>query len=282
MRFVEPTTVDEALAILASEEDARCIAGGATLVAMLNADLVDPEVLVSLRRIAALDGISDDSGVIRIGATTRHATVAADARLAGPAAVVRSAAEQIAHPAIRNMGTIGGAICHADPAADFPAALVAADATIEARGPNGIRHVRAEDFFVDYLETSLTSGEIVTAVLVPRTPAGGSGHHLKFSRVDGDYATISISAVVKVENGRCVYARVAVGSAGPKPVRAEAAEKKLVGSGLDAATVKEAGKILADAADPVDDVRGSSEYRRLVIPRLLGRALELAQEKANG
>jgi carbon-monoxide dehydrogenase medium subunit len=281
MKFVEPTTVDEVIRILSEEEDARCLAGGATLVAMMNADLVDPSVLVSLRKVKALGGIQESGDRMRIGAMTRHAAIAAEKRLTGAMSVVRSAAEQIAHPAIRNMGTIGGAICHADPAADFPAALVAADAVIEAAGAKGKREIPVEEFFVDYLETSLEKGEIVTAVLLPRGPRGASGAHYKFSRVDGDYATVSISAVVAMEKEACRYVRIAVGSCGPRPVRVEAAEKRLLGTRLAPEDVAAAGEMLAEAADPVDDVRGSSEFRRLLIPRLLGRALHRAREGAH-
>ena len=274
MKYIEPASLAEALEILSEDDEARCLAGGATLVAMLNADLVEPSTLIGLRRIDELAGITLTGDHIRIGAMTTHAQIAGDDRLTGNAAVVRDAARQIAHPAIRNMGTIGGAVCHADPNADFPGALVAANAVLEAAGQSGSRQIPIDDFFQDYLETSLEEYEILCAVLVPVDPADAGGRHLKFSRTHGDYATVSISLVLVMNNGACSYARVAVGSAGPAPVHLAEADAILAGSDLSAETIEQAGRKLMEAADPVDDVRGSAEYRRMIIPGLLQRAVD--------
>lgn len=274
MKYIEPASLPEALEILSADDEARCLAGGATLVAMLNADLVEPSTLIGLRRIDELAGISVSGDHIRIGATTTHAQIAGDDRLTGNAAVVRDAAGQIAHSAIRNMGTIGGAVCHADPNADFPGALVAANAVLEAAGQSGRRQIPADEFFLDYLETSLEEDEILSAVMVPVEPVGARGRHLKFSRTHGDYATVSISLVLVMNNGACGYARVAVGSAGPAPVHLAEVDALLTGSDLSEETVKQAGQKLMEAADPVDDVRGSAEYRRMIIPGLLQRAVD--------
>jgi carbon-monoxide dehydrogenase medium subunit len=279
MRYLEPQTLDEALAVMESEEDARCLAGGATLVAMMNADLVEPEVLISLRHITSLHGIRETAQGLRIGAMTTHNEIAADQRLTGAMAVVRSAAGQIAHDAIRNVGTIGGAISHGDPNADFPSAITAANASVEIASVKGTRSVAADDFFVDYLETALLPGEIVTAVNLQSTPEQVSGNYLKFSRADGDYATVSIAMVLGLAGNRCEYIRVAAGSCGPKPIRVAAAEERLVGSELSAEDIAGAGELLRAAADPVDDVRGSSEYRQMLIPRLLNRAINILKEQ---
>src|SRR6201985_2829472 len=152
MKYLEPETVDEALAALASAEDARCLAGGATLVAMLNAELVDPTLLVGLRKIQTLRGINPTANGIRIGAMTTHNEIAADDRFVGATALLRSAAGQIAHDAIRYVGTIGGSIAHADPSADWPAAITAADATIEIASSSGTRSVSVDEFFLGYLQ----------------------------------------------------------------------------------------------------------------------------------
>ena len=276
MKYIEPASLSEALEILSADDEARCLAGGATLVAMLNADLVEPSTLIGLRRIDELAGITASGDHIRIGAMTTHTQIAADDRLRGNAAVVRDAAGQIAHPAVRNMGTIGGAVCHADPNADFPGALVAADAVLEAAGSSGARQIPAGEFFLDYLETSLEEDEILSAVLVPVEPAGARGRHLKFSRTHGDYATISVSLVLVVDGGACSYARVAVGSAGPVPIHLDEVDSLLTGSGLTQEVIQQAGRKLMEAADPVDDVRGSAEYRRMIIPGLLQRAVDEA------
>ena len=274
MNYIEPASLSEALEILAEDDEARCLAGGATLVAMLNADLVEPSTLVGLRRIEELAGISLEGEHVRIGAMATHTEIAADERLRGNGEVVRDAAGQIAHPAIRNMGTIGGAVCHADPNADFPGALVAAGAVLEAVGAAGTRRIPADDFFLDYLETSLEEGEVLSAILVPVQPGEARGRHLKFSRTHGDYATVSVSLVLGMAAGTCTYARVAVGSVGPTPVHLEEVDALLAGSTLAADIIEEAGSRLVQATDPVDDVRGSAEYRRMIIPGLLQRAVD--------
>lgn len=277
MKYVEPNTVEEVLTALASDPDARCLAGGATLVAMMNADLLEPSTLVGLRRVVELAGIAATADGVRIGATTTHTAVAEAEQLTGAMAVVSSAAAQIAHPAIRNMGTIGGSICHADPAADFPAALLAADASVEIIGASGARTVPIGEFFLDYFETALAEGEILSAILLPAGPPGAVGRHLKFSRVEGDYATVSISLVLAMDGDECRHIGVAVGSVGPVPLRLNDADQQLVGSKLTTDDIAKAGALLAEASNPVDDVRGSSDYRRLLIPRLLGRAIEQAR-----
>ncbi len=279
MNYHEPATLEEAAALLAADEDARPLAGGATLVAMMNAELVEPTALVSLRRIAALDGISAaGDGTVTIGAMTTHHALANAEALDGGQAIVRHAARVIGHPAIRNMGTIGGAIAHADPAADYPAALVAAGATIEAFGPGGTRDIGADDFFVDFLETSLEPGELVSAVRLPVSPLGATSAYEKFARVDGDFATLSVAVVAAMDGGTCSHLRVALGSAGPTPARADAADAALVGTALDGDAITAAAAILIEASDPLDEVRGSSEYRMMLAPELLRRAIGRAKE----
>ena len=279
MIYLEPESVPEAVATLAADEDARCLAGGQTLMAMMNAGLVVPPTLVGLRRIAGLHESTESAGVLRIGAMVTHAQVAQEGRLGGARAVVAEAARQIAHPAIRNLGTIGGALCHADPQADLPGALVAANASVEIANAEAVRTAPIAGFFVDYLESSLDPGEMLTAVLIPEGPPGAVGTHLKFSRTDGDYAIVSVSSVVAMQAGACSYARIVVGSVGPVPLHLGAVDALLTGSGLDAAVLEQAGHLLAAAADPVDDVRGSSDYRRLLIPGLLTRAVGAVRER---
>jgi carbon-monoxide dehydrogenase medium subunit len=275
-----PDNIDEALRLLAAP-GARCLAGGATLVAMINAGLVEVGDLISLRKIPELCGISrasDDS--IHIGAMTRHHDIAISNSFAGGQAVVREAARQIGHPAIRNMGTIGGSIAHADPAADFPTAIVAAAAIVEIIGTEGKREVPAQDFFVDYLQTALISGEIVSAVRIPQAPANSVGIYEKFARTHGDFATVSIGLVMSMHQAVCASARLAVGGCDAHPIRVPAAEELLVGTKLAPEVVAEAGAMLADASSPVDDMRGSAEYRQMLIPVLVERALMRARIQA--
>lgn len=281
MEFHQPTSLDAALAVLAADPEAMLLAGGATLVAMMNADLVAPTALVSLRAVPELRTIEVAAdGGFRIGAMLSHAALAAEARLAGGHTVVRDAAAQIAHPSVRNIGTLGGAVAHGDPSSDLPAALVAANAAIETAGPAGKREIAAEDFFEDYLTTALQAGEMVSAVLLPAQPEGATGHYEKFARVHGDYATLSVALVLTMTGGECSFARIALGAAGATPVRVAEAEAYLLGSALGADAVAAAAAKLVEASDPVDDVRGSAEYRLMLVPRLLARALAAARAKS--
>ena len=277
MKYFEPTSIDEAVAILASEDDARCVAGGATLVAMMNADLLSPSALVGLRRIDELEGITKTEEGLRIGAMTTHASIAKSDLFEAGMSVIHRAANQIAHPPVRNMGTIGGSISHADPAADFPTALIAANASIEIRGENGPRLIHADDFFLGYYETAVAENEIVSAVLVPAGPANARGEHVKVTRVDGDFATASVSLVLTIDNDKCTYARIAVGAVAATPLHLDEADAVLTDSALEADIIAKAGAILVSASDPIDDVRGSANYRRTLIPRLLKRAVSNIQ-----
>lgn len=267
--YHRPHSVDEAVALLAANPDAKPIAGGATLVAMLNARVIEPPALVSVAGIPELQGISVlGDGRVRIGAFTRHRDTAASDHLVGTLAVVRHAAAQIANATVRNMGTIGGSIAFADPGLDYPPALVAAGAEIQIAGPAGRRTVAARDFFVDWYLTALEPAEIVTAVVLPAPDAAGAGVYVKHARVAGDYATASV-ACVRHGDGRI---RVAVGACGPTPLADSGADALLhAGAGDDAVT--RAGAALQAIADPLDDVRGSADYRRTLIPRLLQRAV---------
>jgi carbon-monoxide dehydrogenase medium subunit len=272
--LLHPTSIGEAASLLAADGDGRCLAGGATLVAMMNARLVAPSRLVSLAGIDELRGIGPTpDGGLRIGAMTRHAETAGDSRLSGGIAVIRKAAEQIANPVVRNMGTMGGSIAFADPAADYPPALVAAGAEIEIAGSQGRRRVKADDFFVDWYTTALEPGEIVTAVLVPAAPKNSYGGYHKLARVSGDFAIASVALCVAVDAGRVTALRLAVGGCGPKPVRSPEAERALIGAPLTKLDTTGLGAAVAAAADPVDDVRASAAYRRLVVPRLIRQAV---------
>ena len=269
-RLARPESLAEALALLEAEPEARCLAGGATLVAMMNAGLVEPGLLVALDGIAELRGITvTPDGGLRIGAMTRHRDTAAEPRLTGSLAMVRQAAGVIANPVVRNMGTMGGSISFADPAADYPPALVAADAEIEIARVGSSHSLPARDFFRDWYTTSLEPGEIVTAIRLP-APGPGASLYRKHARVSGDFAIASIAlALTGDERG----VRIAIGGCGPVPLRLDAAEQALAGRLADPSAIAAAAALLVDAADPVDDVRGSANYRRRLIPRLLAAGL---------
>ena len=280
MRFHQPETVDDAVKLLAEDEDARCVAGGATLVAMMNAQLVEPSALVSLRGISELKAITAlDDGSVQIGAMVRHREITEFAGFDGGQELVREAAGVIGHPAIRNMGTIGGAISHADSAADYPAALVAANATIEIVSAAGRREVAAAEFFVDFLETVLEEGEIVASVKLPTRANAGSAY-AKFARVEGDFATVSAAAVVSMDGDQCGDIRLAIGACAAVPVRIASAEDALKGTALSEDEINNAAEPIVAACDPVSDFRGSAEYRLTLVPVMLRRAIASAKQRA--
>jgi CO/xanthine dehydrogenase FAD-binding subunit len=283
VKLHHPNTVDEAVSLLGGDDDARCLAGGATLVAMMNADLLAPEALVSLRDVDGLNGISVEAdGTAVIGAMTNHVTIAAATEFDGGQRVVAEAAAVIGHPAIRNMGTIGGSIAHADSAADYPAALVAADAVVCVTGASGERHISAGEFFVDYLETALEEGELVTSVRLPATPGGPVSAYEKFARVEGDFATVSVAVVMRENQDNIENIRLAVGACAPAPIRSAEAEDILRDGGGDETSIAAASEHLVAGADPMDDFRGSGEYRLKLIPVLVSRALEAALNRREG
>jgi carbon-monoxide dehydrogenase medium subunit len=275
-----PDSVSAVLEIVTRDDEAMVVSGGATLVAMLNANLVEPTSLVALKNIPELSGISQQSdGSIEIGAMTRHAMTASSDLLIGSLSGVKNAASKIANPTVRNMGTMGGSISFSDPAADYPPALVAANAEIEIISSEGSRRVKAEDFFVDWYETALEPGELVRAIHLSKPDDKAVGYHEKFARVEGDFATVSVNVVLSMTKEKCSAIRIAVGACGPAPVRNPEAEDLLIATSLSEAELLKAGALLAGLCDPVDDVRGSAEYRLNLVPQLLVRAVQNAQRK---
>ena len=282
MEFVRPDSIEAAVAALQAE-DAACLAGGATLVAMMNADLVAPERLVSLRDVAGLRAsVRQPDGSVVIGAMRRHRETAEETDLRDGQRVLSEAAGKIANPPVRNMGTIGGSCAFADPAADYPPALVAADAQFALIGAEGRRTVPAGDFFLDWYETALRPGELIEAVVVPPAPAGTAGSYTKLARVAGDFAIASVALVLGMADGVCAHLAVAVGACGPTPVRRQDIEAELLGGSLGVSEIRRLTDALAEAFDPVDDVRASAGYRRRVAPRMVRRAIAEAQQRLAG
>ena len=269
MKLHKPTTLREAVDLIAEDEEARYLAGGSTLVAMMNADLVRPSALISLRHVKELQGIRKGSGGdITIGAMTTHQAVADfDGQAAG----------SIGHPPIRAMGTIGGSVVHADPAADYPAALLAGDAVMETVGPRGERRIPAAEFFLDFFENVLGHGELVRAVNLPPGLEDAVSFYNKLAKTDGDFATVSIALVLAMSGEICTDLRLAAGGCNSVPVRVTAAEECLINTRLSAAEIDRAGTLLAEACDPLDDLRASTGYRLKVLRRMVTQAVKAAR-----
>jgi carbon-monoxide dehydrogenase medium subunit len=279
MTLVTPATIGEAIYHLATE-DSRCIAGGQSLVAMMNAGLVSPATLVSLRSIDTLRHIEDRGPEgLRLGAMVPHVCVARHPPRSASAALLAETAGKIGYPAIRNRGTIGGSVCHADPAADYPTALTCAEASMIIVGPHGTRSVPADDFFEGFYETAVRPGELLIAIEIPAPPIGTLANYEKFAPIHGDFATLSVAAMIAVEDDICVFARLAVGACAPMPVRVPEAEHLLVGSRLGDEVVAAAGELLMAACDPIDDFRASASFRLKLLPRMVKRAIHAALAK---
>ena len=273
-----PTSLEEALSLLDQYgEDARPIAGGTAMVNLLKQNLVYADHLVGLGKVPGLRGITRSNGDLRIGALTKHREVERSAEVAEAAPLLREAYSRVATVRIRNMATVGGGLTHADPAQDPPPALMALGARVVLASSGGTRELPIEDLFVDYYETALAQGEILTEVVVPAQPQVARGVYLKFlPRTEDDYATVAVAALARVENGVCADVRVALGAVAPTPVRATAVEAALEWQPLSADAIRSAAEAVAGQVDPLADFRGSSEYKRDMAVVFTRRALEQA------
>lgn len=253
--------------------EARYLAGGQSLLPALNLRLDAPDLLIDIGRIAALRGVAVDGDTLRIGALTRHAETLASPLVAAHAPILTQAAAYMAHPAIRNLGTMGGSLSLADPASELPACMRALGATLEITGPDGIRGVPADAFFRDLYETALVPGELLTAVRVPLAAPGARMHFAEIARRRGDYAMVGIAANLVLTDGLVTSARLGFCSVGPTPMRAPGAEAALTGHPLDADAIAAARAALADDLAPDDDDGLSAAARMHLARVLLGRVL---------
>jgi len=256
---------------------AQVLAGGQTLLATLAFRLSEPKLLVDITRIAALRGIAAGDGVLRIGALTRHAELARDPLVARHAPLLAEAAPLIAHPAIRNRGTIGGSLAYADPAAELPACAVALEATIIAASARGERRIPAAEFFTGLLETALAPGEIIAAVEVPQATPATRSAIVEVARRSGDYAMAGLALCLKMEGPRVAAARLVFFGVGAGPVLAAGAGAALAGRVLDGAAVAAAQAALAQDLDPPADMHGPPEMKRHLARVLVQRALKRFQ-----
>jgi carbon-monoxide dehydrogenase medium subunit len=271
-------SVDHALRLLEANPAAKVLAGGHSLVPMLKLRLAQPEAVVDIGRLAELRGIRQEGGSIRIGALTAHAEVARSPVLERHCPLVAEAAGKIADPQVRNFGTVGGNIAHADPASDLPAVLLAVGATIHLKSGTGERRVAARDFFKDLLETDLENGEILTAIEVPALEPGTGSAYLKVEHPASGYALCGAAAVVRLDGGVCKAAALAYNGVAPVPFLAGEAAA-LVGRPWSAEAAAAALATLA-VGDPLTDVQASGQYR-VELARVYGRrALALAAERA--
>lgn len=277
--YVDPRTLPEALEHLARwGDDAKVLAGGQSLVPMLNLRLARPAALVDINRIAGLDGLEEAEDVLRAGALVRQRDLERWASTRAP--LLAAGLRLVGHAPIRNRGTVAGSIAHADPAAELPALLLAVDGSVVAARRDAERAIPARELFAGPLMTCLAADELVTETRWPLPPArAGWGFH-EVARRHGDFALVGVAAVVTVEGGRISEARVALFGVGSTPLRADAAERALAGAAATPAAIAEAAGIAAERLEPSADIHASAAYRRSVARTLVARALTDAVARA--
>ncbi len=275
--YYSPTSLNEAIELLKTKEEAKVLAGGQSLLALMKLRLAAPKNLVDITKLQDLSYIREEKEALAIGALTIHDLVEQSAVIKNKFALLNDAASKIGDQQIRNRGTIGGSACHADPAADFPTALTAADASFVIQGPRGRRTIQAKDMFVDIFTTAVEHDEVLTEIRLPYfEPRYGSGY-IKHSRREGDFAIVGVGAVVSMEdNNVCKDVRIALGSVNNTPMRAKSAEAYLKGKRLDDKTIAEAAEKAPEGADPPSDMHGSKEYRLEMIKVFVRRTMKLA------
>lgn len=280
-----PVTVDEAVAFLDTHApDVRVLAGGQSLMPMMKLRLAAPGRLVDLMKVEELQGITHEAdGTVVIGAMTTHDAVAGSDLLAERVPVLVEAATHIGDMQVRNRGTIGGACCQFLSESDYPPVLTILGAEFEIRAATGTRRVAAADFFQSALATAVRDGELLTSIRIPALPARTGGAHDKVTRRFNDFGLVSGAALVSLEDGdRASDVRVALGNAGPRPVRASSVEAALIGQVLSGETIASAASAVAADVDPADDNRASADYRRKIAPVLVERLVRSANHRAKG
>ena len=282
-KYASASTIQEAIELL-QQPDAKVLAGGHSLLPLMKLRLASPPVLVDINRIDGLDYIREDAQLrrLRIGALVRHVQMERSPLIRASYPLLYDAAQGIGDPQVRNRGTLAGSIAHADPASDWPAALLAYDGEVVASGPRGERVLRAREFYVDILTTTLEPDELVTEVRFPMPPPGTGGAYEKLERKVGDYAVVGVAALVTIDGERITSAGIGLCNAASVTIKASSAEDFLSGNVAAPDNVNEAARLAMDASDPIEDDRGPVEYKRAMVRELTRRALRRALERARG
>jgi carbon-monoxide dehydrogenase medium subunit len=271
--------------LLTAHDDAKVLAGGHSLLPLMKLRLANPPVLVDINRIPGLDYIREDPQMarLRIGALARHIDFERSDLIRDRYPMLWETSRGIGDPLVRNRGTMAGAVAHADPAADWPAALLALEAEVVATGPNGERVIPIRELYIAILTTSLSSDELLTEIRVPMPRARSGGAYEKLERKVGDYAVIGVGAQIALdESGNVVQAGIGLCNAGSVSIKATAAEAFLFGKPGAPDNVNEAARLAMEASDPVEDDRGPVDYKRAMVRELTRRALRRALSRAQG
>jgi carbon-monoxide dehydrogenase medium subunit len=278
--YHRPSSLDEAVELMATLEEAKILAGGQSLIPLLKFRFAAPAHLIDVNRVPGLDGIAEDGGHLRIGTLVRHNQMAAWDPVSARYPVLAAAAPQIADPIVRNLGTIGGSLAHADPAGDWGAVMLAVGATVVARSVRGERDIPIREFFQDIFTTALQPDEIITEVRVPAPSGRFGGTYMKLERKVGDFATVAAAVYVSMDDGTIGRAGIGLTAVGTKNIEPAEAEAALAGADPSEDLFAEAGRLAAAATSPIADVRGSAEYKRHVVEVFVRRGLARAVEMA--
>jgi carbon-monoxide dehydrogenase medium subunit len=280
--YEAPASLEEALGLLAKHGDAaKVMAGGQSLIPLLKLRFSQPGLLVDIGRLKGLSGLARHDGSLRIGALTRHVDIERSKDLGGVWAIFPEAAHWIADPLVRNQGTIGGSICHADPSGDWGSIMLALGAELVARSGKGERVIPAAQFFEGPFTTALRPDEILTEIRIASSSKHAAGAYNKLERKVGDFATVAVAVQVELDgSGKVSKAGIGLTSVGPTNIKATAAEKVLVGREPTDAVIAEAAKLAAAAAEPKDDVRGSAEFKKDIVRVFVQRGLKTAVARA--
>jgi carbon-monoxide dehydrogenase medium subunit len=275
--YFRANTVAEAVGLLRAHPGAKLLAGGHSLLPQMKLRVATPPALIDIGRLAELRGIRADGDALVIGALTTHDMLATSPLVAEHCPILAGAAGQIGDQQVRNRGTIGGSLAHADPASDLPTVMVALGGTLTVMGPDGERRIPADEAFIDLFTTAIGEGEVLTEIRVPAYGTAAGGAYVKHQHPASGYAVVGAAAMVMASGGNCTGARLAIGGATPNPVRAAAAEAALVGQPLNADTIAAAGAAVAEALpEPMGDHYASADYRRHLATVLARQALAQA------
>ncbi len=281
--YYAPTSVSEALNLLAQHSDSKILAGGHSLLPLMKLRLAQPAALIDIGNIDDLRGIKDAGDKISIGALTTHHQVETSRILRDDCPLLPEVAAHIGDMQVRNRGTIGGSLAHADPAADYPAALLALDAAIEAQGAGGTRTINVSDLFTGLLQTSLNANEIVTRILVPKTGGKGIGvAYAKFPHPASRYAIAGVAVWVNIQNDQVNDIRIGVTGAADHAQRATKAEEALRGKPMNDENLAAAVKVVADGLTTMGDLYASGDYRAHLVSRMAELALNMAHHRSHG
>ncbi len=276
------TSVDEAIALLQQYGDeAKLLAGGHSLLPTMKLRLAQPGHIIDLGRISGLSYIREEDGAVAVGAMTKYVTIERSDVLKRYFALLPEGTAEIGDQQVRNLGTIGGSVAHSDPAADMPGIVLALKADILAQGPNGVRTIKADDFFMDLFQTALQPDEVITEIRFAKPPAHTGSAYTKLPNKASHYAVVGCAAVVSLDNdGTCTSASVVITGASVKPTRASSVEAALVGKKLDEATIADAASHAADGLELVSDIHGSKDYRAQMATVMARRVITTAAERA--